>query len=169
MAYPRYMKKELECTQCSRIFLREESQLKYNLKTGRASKSYCSRICRQLYAQQNGTHNKDEYTGFRTLLRSANKRNKYIDLTLEEMKEVWNSQEKICPYTGLILNLYTGNTRKLVTAIDAASLDRIDSSKGYVKSNIQFVSMMANHAKNNQSHQTMVEFCKRVAEHWKEM
>lgn len=41
-----------------------------------------------------------------------------------------------------------------------ASLDRIDSSKGYIKGNVQFVCHMANVAKNDYTYEQMIEFCR---------
>lgn len=43
-----------------------------------------------------------------------------------------------------------------------ASLDRIDSSKGYTKDNVQWTSVSINHAKNGMSHSQMVEFIKLI-------
>ena len=37
------------------------------------------------------------------------------------------------------------------------SVDRINSSKGYVKDNIQFISIAMNHLKNNMTHEQMIE------------
>jgi len=45
---------------------------------------------------------------------------------------------------------------------DRASLDRIDSSKGYVKGNIQFVSLIAQYAKNDWNGDVIFEFANAV-------
>jgi hypothetical protein len=47
--------------------------------------------------------------------------------------------------------------------IDNASLDRIDSSKGYAKDNIQWVHTMVNMSKNRYNQQKFVEMCIAVA------
>jgi hypothetical protein len=47
---------------------------------------------------------------------------------------------------------------------DTASVDRIDSSKGYTKDNIQFVCFMANIAKNKFSCDELINFCNLVSE-----
>lgn len=44
-----------------------------------------------------------------------------------------------------------------------ASLDRIDNSKGYLKGNVRFVSMMANLARSTFSDNELIRFCKSVA------
>lgn len=46
-----------------------------------------------------------------------------------------------------------------------ASLDRIDSSIGYIPGNIRFVSVMANYCKNSFSDQEVFEFCQAVVEY----
>lgn len=45
-----------------------------------------------------------------------------------------------------------------------ASIDRIDSSLGYVRGNIEFVCLMANMAKNVWTRKDVLDFCKRVSE-----
>ena len=44
----------------------------------------------------------------------------------------------------------------------AASLDRIDSSKGYTKDNIRVISFKANRMKNNATEQELISFAKGV-------
>ena len=44
-----------------------------------------------------------------------------------------------------------------------ASLDRIDSSKGYTPNNIQFTTWICNQAKNNLDEVDFIEMCKDVA------
>lgn len=66
-----------------------------------------------------------------------------------------------CPYLGIPLN--TGNP-------DAwASLDRVDSTKGYVPDNIQVISILANQMKNRATEEQLIAFAKGVLEvHTKE-
>lgn len=67
-----------------------------------------------------------------------------------------------CPYLGIELN--TGDP-------DAwASLDRVDSSIGYIKGNIQVVSILANQMKNRATQEQLIAFAKGVlAVHTKEV
>jgi hypothetical protein len=44
-----------------------------------------------------------------------------------------------------------------------ASIDRTDSSQGYTPDNIQFVSLMANYAKNAFQEDQLIDFCRAVA------
>lgn len=97
------------------------------------------------------------------------RRNKDFDIDEEYLKELWNKDSK-CPYTGFDLILPIGVTgfEKDVPLIRKASLDRIDCSKGYIKGNVQFVSFIANMAKNTLSHTEMIELCRSIAKKWKE-
>jgi hypothetical protein len=88
------------------------------------------------------------------------------NLTPQYLKKVWDTQDSICPYTGWKLILPRGNGRSRKT-MAKASLDRIDSSKGYVIGNVQFVALAANLAKSTFTHNDMVEFCKAIASKWR--
>jgi len=72
-----------------------------------------------------------------------------LDFTKEYLKEVWDSQDGICPITDWKLVLKTNKTKKEKLLPYHASVDRIDPEKGYIKGNIRFVSVMANFALNN--------------------
>lgn len=76
---------------------------------------------------------------------------------------IYQEQEGKCVYTGWKLSSAhdpVGRDMKRLT------LDRIDSTKGYIKGNVQFVSLAANTAKNCFTHEEMVEFCRAIARKW---
>lgn len=62
-----------------------------------------------------------------------------------------------CPILGIPLEIQT----KSGGTINSPSLDRIDSSKGYIKENIQVVSRLANQMKANANKDQMITFA-----HW---
>lgn len=156
------------CKNCGNQF--EKSKNEYNRKIKLGTPFYCSLSCsgknnnKQLnqwtYSKQNKNHikkycnnKKDEMTPFRELfkrckLRSKNN-NKELEITLSDIKKQWELQKGKCPYLkeNLILPLTTRkentNNPNLI-----ASIDRIDSSKGYVIGNIQIISRTLNYAKN---------------------
>ena len=72
------------------------------------------------------------------------------------MKEVWEKQEGVCPYLGIKLHMNTYSKIKK-DPITSASLDRIDSSKGYVKGNLQWISRSMNYLKNDMTNQQVLE------------
>lgn len=94
-----------------------------------------------------GDNRTDEFSPFRYYMRTAVKRRHECDFDLEYLKELWEQQKGRCAYTGI--SLRTRNHKTGHALIDVASLDRIDSSKGYLKGNVQFISTALNLAKSN--------------------
>jgi len=106
----------------------------------------------------------DEYTGFREFINRAKRRNRFGDITLDDLLDVWNNQKGICPYSGvnLVLPSYSNKNNQIYVA----SLDRIDSSKKYSKGNIQFVSASLNYMKGQMTHDETIVLCKIIALFW---
>lgn len=82
-----------------------------------------------------------------------------IAVTIEDLSKQWVKQRGICPYTGW--KMYLRSWRSYTSPYQA-SLDRIDSSRGYTPDNIQFVALIANYAKNSFDEEHLVRFCKSV-------
>lgn len=139
-------------------------------------RSFCSRACSVRYGNKmspkGGIANfkgkignrSDEFTPFRYYYKHAKKRYKEFSLNIQDLKEQWELQESTCPYSGIILELRTHS--KKVQGLNQASLDRIDSSKGYVKGNIQWVSTNINYMKGQLSHEETLELCRMIAENY---
>lgn len=162
-------KVEVSCCSCKKIFRKDESEVKRNLKKGR--KNYCNLSCAgsskenikhiksvtDISNLNKGGKKKDEYSNFREYLRRSNRRNHEVSINEKDIKNIWDKQKGICAYSGVLLKLTTpGPNDQIYTA----SLDRIDSSLGYVVGNIQFISVMMNHMKNNMTHEKMLEALK---------
>ena len=92
-------------------------------------------------------------------LTRVKKRNKYHNITLEDLLEQWLLQDGTCIYSGVKLK-HPKNGDSIMTT---ASLDRIGSNKGYIKGNIQFISIACNYAKSNMTHEDMLTFCKLIS------
>lgn len=116
-----------------------------------------TKFCRAAVKRYIGKHNipqrshresiSDQYTPFRFYLRGMSKakyrtkalrrrllptKGKHIDLPY--LKQVWEKQRGICPYTAIKLKLFTHSKAKyggagMKSDIRYASLDRIESSK----------------------------------------
>ena len=83
----------------------------------------------------------------RTYRRGRNpKRQWKWDLWPEVIYDAWLNQNGRCAVTGLVLDTKQGNNQ--VKNPWGASVDRIDSKKGYVKNNIRLVCHWYNNAKN---------------------
>ena len=76
------------------------------------------------------------------LKQSAKKRGIEFNLSEKDLDEI--GFPITCPILGMPLKWHRGEPQD-----DSYSFDRIDSSKGYVKENLQIMSVKANRAKNN--------------------
>lgn len=160
---------EIICDNCKENCLKPISEVNRNNKLNR--KLFCSRNCSVTFNNKSGTRNtenrfdiskkagnrNDGFTNFRYLYRSAKRRYKEFDLTLQDLKDQWDKQNGKCPYTGfqMIPRTYT---KTPIDKMRQASLDRIDSSKGYVVGNIEFVCCAINYLKSDFSQQEVVDF-----------
>ena len=161
-------KQSVVCEKCGKTFDKVLKEINRSLKLGR--KQFCSLSCakkdisnlkhlskiRIEDAKHLNAYNRvDKFTGFREHLRRIKYRSKEVDLSLEDMLEIWNKQSGICIYSKV--KLEKCNNRNVNNPIYSMSLDRIDSSKGYIKDNIQFISIAMNHMKNSMTHEQTLE------------
>lgn len=184
------MKIELTCERCNNTFQRAEKEYKRNLE--RKQRICCSRSCtaylrnasmskeywKQSYEKQKKTFDiksvsglgnpKDELSPFRFFFTKCKSRKKHydleFDLSLEDLKQLWESQNGTCPYSKLKMILpESTNHYQTVHSLKKASLDRIDSDKGYVRGNVEFVCLAVNLAKNNFTKKEATSFFNEVA------
>lgn len=161
-------KLEVQCYSCNAIILKDNSEVKRNEKLGR--NNFCSISCSKK-TPENIAHilsvrnkdvsllipdnRRDEFTGFREHLLRAKRRTQNVDITLEYLKEIWDNQQGICPYSKVKLEFVNQKSRN--NPIYTMSLDRIDSNLGYIKGNIQFISIAMNLMKNSMTEEEMKE------------
>ena len=165
------------CDNCGVEFTKPQSEINRNLKIGR--RNFCTRSCSGMGNFKNfgdGKNNydiskhsgnsRDEFTPFRYHLRNCKKRYKDFNIDLPHLNELWESQNGVCPFSGvkLILNAYTDIFKDQRYS---ASLDRIDSTKGYIKGNVRWVSRSINHLKNDMTDEQLIEFLKIISEMYK--
>lgn len=86
-----------------------------------------------------------------------------INIDTSYLKTLWETQRGICPYTGIKM-LLPNNTKTYakVHSLRKASLDRIDSTKGYTKGNVEFVCYAINLAKNKFTKDEMKDFIREL-------
>lgn len=176
------------CDQCGKEYLKPLSEYKRNKELERHN--FCSRSCAAKYNSSHRSQKMIEYSNseknkqhllkvnqscniyekfperrFSYFLRNCRKRFKECTITLNDLQEQWERQNGICPYSGisLVIPTYERNHNNLIYS---ASVDRIDSSKGYIPGNIQFVSTCINYMKNMMSDKDTKYVCKRIAEHF---
>ena len=112
--------------------------------------NYCSQDCQQKsWRERNPLVMK--WRGWKA---SADRRGLEFSISEEDL-----DYPKYCPYLGLEL-AYSPNEGGILP--NSASLDRIDSTKGYVKGNVQIISNRANTMKLDASEKELIEFAKNV-------
>ena len=84
----------------------------------------------------------------------ALKTNMEFNIDLEYLKCLLKEQDNKCVYTNMEFNNEDGML--------SLSMDRIDSTKGYVKGNIQFVLSCINYMKQEYSEENFIKMCKLV-------
>ena len=149
------------CDQCGTSFYKNKKELTRSNKNNR--KHFCCRQCVGLHNVKNflnakscyliklhSNNKKSEDTKFGYHLRNIKKRGKEIDVTINDLKTQWDKQNGTCPFTGikLVISSYAKIDK---SPIYLASVDRIDSNKGYIKDNIRWVSRAINFMKNDMS------------------
>lgn len=169
------------CDCCGKVFEKVESEVKRNTEKGRHN--YCSRECvgKATTNRQTGRkrgpasgsalehlknicgNKRDKLTPYRYTYRCIKKRFQDVDITIDDLAEQWEKQNGICPYSGFKLILPENGNVKNIDFFHRASLDRIDSSKGYVKGNIQFVSTPINLMKQSRSDEEIKNFLMEIA------
>lgn len=82
----------------------------------------------------------------------ARLRTKSFLISLDDLNDIWRKQDGRCAYTKLPL-LATANQ------FNTVSLDRVDSSEGYVVGNIQLVCAAINKMKQEYSEEMFILFC----------
>ena len=101
----------------------------------------------KLFEEQYEIKNTKEYMLLKRAETNAKERNLEFNLTIDDI----NIPEK-CPYFDIP---FDDNRYSL-------SIDRVDSSKGYIKGNIQIISYIANKMKNDASIEELIVFSKNI-------
>ena len=89
-----------------------------------------------------------------------------VEITHEYLIELYEKQKGLCAVSGIEmthLSYATKDTRNKYP--HNISLDRIDSSKGYVPGNVQLVCCIINYMKWDTDMDVFLDACKRVVEH----
>jgi len=97
---------------------------------------------------------------FNSIKNGAIRRNLEFSITIEDMWNLFLKQNKKCIYSGW--DLLLPSSKKLEKT---ASLDRIDSTKGYIIDNIQWVHKDINVMKMNYSHKYFMQMIQAIAKH----
>ena len=118
--------------------------------------------CQQCAAQKrgdkvtlsNGRVGELTLTRYTKLKNSAKHRKIQFEVSMEFLWTLFLSQNRVCAITG-----------DYIKSIKEASLDRIDSTRGYSEDNVQWVTYRANISKHTMSMSELYKFCKKVLNH----
>ena len=96
------------------------------------------------------------------IVNSAKKRKMLLTITPEYLVDIWIKQDGRCKFTGE--KLYFGKNSEEFSTGSSASVDRIDSSIGYVEGNVQWVHKHINFMKLSKTDKEFVEWCQKVSD-----
>lgn len=146
---------EIECAQCHKKF--------YRSKVRKSTKNYfCCQECRNQFQIEGKS---DEFSPFRYFMhkieQKSKKYNEISDIDLQFLKFLWRRQRGICHYSGLKMRL-PKTCNETINSPQRASLDRINSSRGYFQDNVEFVCQFVNLGKNTFSKKDIDSLFKKI-------
>lgn len=135
----------------------EKTYFSYHLKNGGAKSCGCK--ASTFMSNKNNhawTGYKDIYgKQFLKVKQNAERRGINFEITIEDLQEQWETQNGLCAYSGIKLKKWEKSEDTNATM----SLDRIDSSKGYTKSNIQWIHKDINNMKMGIDEKSFLKYC----------
>ena len=105
-----------------------------------------------------GMYNQIRLSWFYKNKTSAETRGIVFNLTIEDVWFMYTVQEGKCALSGLPIGWAE------VGSLHTASIDRIDSSKGYLKENVQLLHKDVNMMKQSFSQEYFIEMCSSIAD-----
>lgn len=124
--------------------------------------------CRKLGERHHQWSGTGGITGstWRKVVNGAKERKFELSITIDQAWELYQKQNGKCALSGVDISL-AHDTRDFLTARATASLDRIDSKKGYIQGNVQWVHKDINLMKFDMAEDSFVYWCDKVASHKK--
>jgi len=124
-----------------------------------------SKQCTKCALKAKGQHVYFTYKGiissvFHKIKKGAKERNLVFEITMEDIGDLFEKQKGKCALSGLPLKLKEHSKDKNSTA----SLDRIDSTKGYLKDNVQWIYRRINFMKGALDENEFVYLCNKIVE-----
>lgn len=95
------------------------------------------------------------------MLTQAKRRKIDVEVTKDEVCQILIHQDFKCALSGIPIHIAT-NPLEYRQLKQTASLDRIDSSKGYIKNNLQWVHKTINLMKNIIGNADFIELCSKI-------
>lgn len=122
--------------------------------------SWCKECCKEgnnkSRVKQNLTIEGRAKVFLQNAKKSAQKRNQEFSLVIEDIVKCWEDQLGICAYSGRKMLLAAGN-------LETVSIERIDSTKGYIPENTILVCQAINRMKSDFLYEDFYNLCKDVS------
>lgn len=155
---------KLYCTGCNKYKDIEEFGNKQNAKNRNGKNNFCKECqnswYNEYYKKLNNNPEKALDKIFKIRLdaakRRANKKNLDFDIDLNFMYYLWNKQRGLCNISKLPMSFSFKNQDNKYNV----SIDRIDSSNGYTKDNVQLVCSIVNKMKLDLNTIEFITLCK---------
>ncbi len=124
-----------------------------------ASRGGRVRSCKSCYTEQRKKVKIGSLDGrLRAIFGNVTERkHKGLDINLQDLKDLWEKQKGFCAYSGVPMTWDDSNRYTTV------SIDRIDSSKGYVRGNIAFCCFIVNIMKTDMPVEHFLWWCRNIS------
>lgn len=143
------------CTACNQEKREDEFYARKNSKYLRHQCKVCANFKRRYDLVANMLSNSKA---------RAKRKGLEFDLDKEFLLKLRDEQQNRCALSGVLLDWDHTKSSKRKCPDNRASIDRIDSSKGYTRDNIQLLADMVNRVKNNYTQDAFINMCVRVSE-----
>jgi len=154
----RYAKVQCRC-KCGR----ESDVDSYNLLVGK------TKSCITCFNSERGGEKNNSWKGHKDIPASwftrfrnyAKKKGNCFEITLEDIWDLFEQQNRKCILSGVFIDFKRTGAGNY--ALYTASIDRIDSNKGYTKDNVQLVHKDVNIMKNAFDQDYFISVCKMIS------
>jgi len=144
----------VECNNCGKIYLKSKC-------TFLRSKCQCYKAVKGAYNFKGYGNVSMRY--YNRLKRYCKKRNQEFSISLEYLWKVYLSQNGKCALSGIDIPLLKNPKTKAQRESQLASVDRINSSIGYIEGNVQWVHKDINLMKNKFDQNYFIKMCKKIS------
>jgi hypothetical protein len=128
-----------------------------NLLWGKTSHCGCKRLANKAWNWTGGKLISGKF--WKSIITNSKKRKLIFDITIAYAEDLFMKQNGVCVLSGVPLQFApTARESNLCTA----SLDRIDSQKGYIEGNVQWVHKTVNNIKQDLPENELLEWCKLI-------
>ena len=147
----------LRCPTCNKIFVTEMREWKRQKKKNPNYLFYCTTACS---SASQGSWKSPFVRVLSRAVMASERKNLDLNLTLGYIVNLWFNQKAICAISGVPMVSPANRTK---SKPNSGSLDRIDSQKGYVKGNVQWICLSLNFAKYKWTEKEFKNFLKIIS------